>query len=60
VRRFVRHVQAFFARGDLEAAFVHAPDLFFARLAGVPQPLRERLSGWLQGAGCMASAPERP
>jgi hypothetical protein len=59
VRRFVRHVQAFFAPADLEAAFAHAPDLFFARVGGLPQPIRARLAGWLQGEGCMAAAAAR-
>lgn len=56
VRRFVRHVQACLAPADLEAAFAHAPDLFFARLPGLPEPLRARLAGWLQRDGCMAAA----
>ena len=59
VQRFVHHLQAFLAPADLGLAFAHAPDLLFARIAGVPTPLRERLAGWLQREGCMAGVGPR-
>ena len=59
VQRFVHHLQAFCAPADLGLAFAFAPDLLFARIAGVPAPLRERLAGWLQREGCMAAEPPR-
>jgi len=59
VRRFVRHVQAFLSPADLDAAFAHAPELLFARLAALPPAIRARVPGWLQGEACMAGARAR-
>ncbi len=47
VRRFVRHVQAFFDPADAELAWRAAPDLFFARLAGLSAARRAELAARL-------------
>ncbi|MCZ6784358.1 MAG: hypothetical protein O7G30_13725 [Proteobacteria bacterium] len=47
VVRFVRHVQASVDTADLEGAWRHAPDLFFARWRGLAPALRHYFERWL-------------
>jgi hypothetical protein len=47
VRRFLGHLQAFLDPLDPGLAWRHAPDLFFARWAGLPAPRRAYLASWL-------------
>lgn len=47
VRRFVRHLQAFLDPVDPGRAWCHAPDVFFARWAGLSPARRDHFARWL-------------
>jgi hypothetical protein len=47
---FVRHLCAHVDAANLEGLWRHAPDLFFARLPGLPDARRDYFARWLAGA----------